>query len=214
MADAYFTAAEFKDRYPDDAAVQAKDDAVIDAARVTAEEIIEGLDAEEGCHQAFVVRTEAFELPGGRRSLSIPRYRVRSIESVTIDEEEQDIESLFLDNSSIFGRWWPRTTLVVTVTHGWDAPPGRIKDAAIILTYNRVITGPIDDRATGRLTPEGSVITLATPGIRGAVTGIPEVDAAIQQYQKPLIRPLSIPLTTGGDDRELSGPSGWRDGVW
>lgn len=187
----YFTVEEFRTEHSD-ATEEKYSDERVEAARATAEEIIEGLDAELGTHQAFVPRSETFELAGGSRLLAIPRYRVRSIDTIAIGDEEQSLDGLFLEGSAIFGRFWRRGTIAVTVTHGWDAPPGRIREAALTLAYNRLVKGPIDDRATGRMSPEGSVITLAVPGMRGAVTGIPEVDAAIQQYWKPAIAPVSV----------------------
>lgn len=208
----YFTPAEFKAAYPDDAEVEALDDEVIDAKRVTAEEIIEGLDTEDGTHVAWVERTETFTAPGGSDVIEIPRYFLRSVTGITIDGEEQEVDDLVIDGFGIYGATWPRFPMDVTVTHGAPALPARLKDAAILLTYHRAVKGPIDDRATGRLTPEGSVVTLATPGLRGAVTGIPEVDGAIAQHRKRRIRPTSVYLS------QPSGPAlgggVWREGVW
>lgn len=213
MADAYFTVEEFRARYANDSGVTDLEDEQIDEHRATAEEIIEGLDDETndgGCHQAFVLRSESFDVWGSSR-IEIPRYRVRSIESLTIEGDSQDIQGLWLDGRAILGGGWDGP-LSVTVTHGWDAPPRRIKEAAMILTYQRAITGPIDDRAIGRVTPEGSILNLATPGMRGAVTGIPEVDAAIRQFRKKRIRPTSV--WAGEPDATPPGPAGWREGVW
>lgn len=204
----YFSVGEFRNRYSDDAAAAALTFDQIADARATAEEIIEGLDAEEGCHQAFVLRSETFDLPGAHR-MTIPRYRVRSVDAVTVDGENEDPELLWLDGNSVCGVR-ARGPVLVTVTHGWDAPPTRIKDAAILLAYHRAAKGPIDDRAIGRVSPDGTLINLSTPGMRGAVTGIPEVDAAIRAYQKPRIRPTSV-FAGEPDDRP---PGNWRMGVW
>jgi hypothetical protein len=83
------------------------------------------------------------------------------------------------------------------VEHGYDYPPERIKAAAIMLTFHRAIKGPIDDRATSIPAGEaGGVITLLTPGVGAAITGIPEVDAAIIAHRLPAIGSVSSVPTT------------------
>lgn len=204
----YFSVAEFKARYPD---CDDESAAAIASARATAEEIIEGLDTEDGTHVAFVPRAEVFTLVGSD-PLLIPRYHLRSVDALEIDGDvfDPDDFDLVVDGSHIVNGRWGGSRLAITVAHGLDRPPGRLKDAAMILAYNRLVNGPIDDRATGRLTPEGSVITLATPGLRGSITGIPEVDSAIAQYRKRRIRPTSV----WASDPRVSTPGSWREGVW
>jgi hypothetical protein len=85
--------------------------------------------------------------------------------------------------------------VVVGYEYGADEPPERVKRAVLLLAKNWLVNGPIDDRATAIPAGEaGGVITLATPGIRGANFGIPEVDAVVEQYRiKQGI--YSVPLT-------------------
>jgi hypothetical protein len=197
----YFTVEEFRDVYPD-VANPPYTDARINAARATAEEIIEGLDAEDGAHVAFVPRTETFKASGsGGTRVSIPRYRLRAVSEIKLDGVVQALDGIVVEASSVFSPHWPSgfSNLELTVEHGWDAPPGRIKDAAILLTYHRLVKGPIDDRATAITPDSGGVIQLATPGRAGYVTGIPEVDAAIQQYAKKPPRIRSIVTTDRGN---------------
>lgn len=211
----YFTVDEFRTRYDGEAQVDDLSDDQIDAGRVTAEEIIEGLDSEDGTHVAWVPRTETFTLTrDGRHRLSVPRYKLRELVSVTVDGVEwTDISDITVESSSLYSVRWPRRgPIVVTVTHGADQPPGELRDAAMVLAHDRLITGPIDDRATGRLTPEGSVITLATPGLRGAVTGLPGVDQAIANHRKPRITPVSVSLREHDHRRGLGESWGfWED---
>ena len=77
--------------------------------------------------------------------------------------------------------WAPGTQVAVTYTHGYDLPPYRIRRAAMIATRVWTTKGPVDDRAT-QIAADGATINLATPGVLGSVTGIPEVDAAITQH--------------------------------
>lgn len=193
----YFTVEEFQARYPDDDVVAELTDDQIDAARVLAEEMIEGLETEDGTHIAWVPRVETFTYNGPEHGpLVIPRYRIREIQAISFDGVEQSLTNVHLNGGAISGRSWPRGTIAVTVEHGAESPPAEIKDAALILAYNRAVKGPIDDRATGTLSPGGEVITLATPGLRGAVTGIPVVDQAIARYRKPRIVQVSRPVTS------------------
>jgi hypothetical protein len=92
--------------------------------------------------------------------------------------------------------WTPGpNNVVVGYEYGADEPPERVKRAVLLLAKNWLVNGPIDDRATAIPAGEaGGVITLATPGIRGANFGIPEVDAVVEQYRiKQSI--YSVPLT-------------------
>jgi hypothetical protein len=52
----------------------------------------------------------------------------------------------------------------------------------MILTRAWLVSGPVDDRAT-QIAGDGITIPLSTPGFRGSTTGIPEVDAVIDQYR-------------------------------
>lgn len=79
---------------------------------------------------------------------------------------------------------WPvgRGNVEVTYTHGVADAPLRVRQAALLLARELLVNGPISDRAT-RIELEGGVVEARlTPGIRGIVFGIPEVDAVIAQY--------------------------------
>jgi len=71
--------------------------------------------------------------------------------------------------------------VTVAYEHGWTSPPLRIKRAALLLAKQWVLNSPIDDRATSVSNDDGTFV-LATPGLRGSVFGIPEVDAALESY--------------------------------
>ena len=74
---------------------------------------------------------------------------------------------------------WPGTT-VVSYTHGRGIPDsGRV---AMILARHRLINGPLDNRALGIPVEGGGVVPLLTPGVRGSMTGLPEVDEFISQW--------------------------------
>ena len=95
-----------------------------------------------------------------------------------------ELEEVLIANGVIVGiRWSPGQPLTVTYTHGYDTPPARIRRAAMIATRIWTTRGPVDDRAT-QIAADGATVNLATPGLPGSVTGIPEVDAAIRQHDR------------------------------
>lgn len=74
--------------------------------------------------------------------------------------------------------------LVVEYEHGFDRVPADLKRAALTrlryrLTANR---SGIPDRALSYSSEGGSTFAIATPGMRGSKTGIPDVDAVLARY--------------------------------
>lgn len=63
----------------------------------------------------------------------------------------------------------------VAYEYGRAWPSPRAGQTALILARHYLLNGPLDDRAIA-LSVEGGVVSLLTPGVRGSVTGIPEVD--------------------------------------
>lgn len=192
----YFTPDEFRAKWPGDADVQALDDDRIDSERLLAEEIIE-----KACNVAFVPREKTLSLVGEPSTkLALPLYLVRSLTSVTVaGDVVADLSAYRIVRSAIYRpSSWLRRDVVVTVEHGYDAPPLEIKHAAMLLTKHLAIRGPIDDRATSIPAGEaGGTITLLVPGQNGAVTGIPAVDRAIVAYRLP--DPSSVSSVVAGD---------------
>ena len=95
-----------------------------------------------------------------------------------------ELEHVLIANGVLFGiQFAPGQPLTVTYTHGYETPPARIRRAAMIATRIWTTRGPVDDRAT-QIAADGATVNLATPGLAGSVTGIPEVDAAIRQHDR------------------------------
>lgn len=191
----YFTVAEFRVEYGTD--VEPFEDERIEAKRAEAEETIEGLKGNVGTHVAFVPRTETFTFSGiGSVRIGIPRYEVTEVLDCTVDGVAVDPSELTIAKSSVFRNfpYWGdgEGNITLTVVHGLSAPPLRVKSAAMLLTKELLINGPIDSRASQIQTDSGGLITLALPGRAGYVTGIPEVDAAISQFARPRIKATSV----------------------
>jgi hypothetical protein len=71
---------------------------------------------------------------------------------------------------------------MVGVEYGMDSCPADVARASMLLARSYLLQGPEDDRATGMSNEFGSY-TLVTPGVRGAYTNLPSVNALIDQYR-------------------------------
>ena len=158
--------------------------AKIEAVRTLVEEAIE-----DACGVAFVPRYRRETLSGtGLQDLPLSRARIRSVRSASVDGTaltstelaELDIHSARYLNWS---NYWDTGygNVIVGYEHGFDYPPARIARAALLLAKRWLVDGPIDDRATSLVTEDGT-FSLTTPGIRGAMFDLPEVNAAIEEY--------------------------------
>jgi len=155
-------------QYPDDA---------VEPNRDLAEQVLE-----QSSGEAFLPRWRIERL----RPLDSGHYRlaaplVRGLAAVTVDGEPWT-GAVTLDGNYLTGVYGD--DVVVTYAHGYDFPPARVRRAAMIATRIWTTRGPVDDRAT-QLASDGATINLATPGQRGSVTGIPEVDAVIDSFWRP-----------------------------
>lgn len=80
---------------------------------------------------------------------------------------------------------YPRASLIIIeYEFGKNAVPVRIKNAALKRAKHALVAGQsrIDERATTMNIPEFGNFVLATPGMRGSYTGIPEVDVVLADY--------------------------------
>ncbi|MEV6638102.1 hypothetical protein AB0M54_46005 [Actinoplanes sp. NPDC051470] len=70
------------------------------------------------------------------------------------------------------------------LTYGFRSVPDDVKRAALLRIRTLLFAerSGIPDRATSFQPAEGGTYTLATPGVRGSETGIPDVDAVLGRY--------------------------------
>ena len=173
----YFTVDELRDEQgmnddgigPDEAP-----DDDLERNRDVAEAVIE-----QWTQVAFIPR-RAVEVVG-LVPYKLGRPLVREIEAVDDDGTTwtpEQIGDAEIERGWIYG---VPAGATVTYTHGYEQPPARIRRAAMIATRVWTLRGPVDDRAT-QIAVEGATINLATPGLLGSLTGIPEVDAAIAAH--------------------------------
>lgn len=80
---------------------------------------------------------------------------------------------------------WGAHAYRIGVEHGHDSPPADLQAAAITRLRHRLnmVRSGIPDRATSMSTEAGQTFALATPGLRGFVTGIPDVDVVLERYR-------------------------------
>jgi hypothetical protein len=183
----YFTVAEFRaeessvanaDHYPDARLTQARDMAeewFEDAARV-----------------AFVPRTTTETVSGnGETVLFVSANKVRTLTQavdlgVAIDVagvRKAGLRSFYRAEGWLEGI----ANLTVTYTHGFDAPPKRVRDVVMTMAKFEVIDGPYDER-TVRRGGGGSdlgVSDLTVAGQKGAVFSVPDANAALALYGYP-----------------------------
>jgi hypothetical protein len=144
---------------------------------------------EDACGIAFVPRYKRERLDGeGLTMLLASQPRVTAIRAVELDGAAVSVADLATIDGSVSGRlYYPNGWVTgvgnysVAYEHGYDQPPLRVTQAALLLAKNWLVKGPIDDRTTGFSTEDGT-FSLSTPGMRGASFGIPEVDAVVGEY--------------------------------
>lgn len=186
MTTPYFTAAELRaldtaltntDKHPD---------AELEQVRDLVEQSIE-----DACHVAFVTRRRMVTVSGdGGRILVSPVTLPRAVTAAASLDESLDIAAVrVVDGVALYRpAGWPRghANLTLTIEHGHDVPPLRVKSAALILAHTWLLKGPVSDRATQvPATADGvGALNLATPGLLGSRFGVPEVDQVVREYRE------------------------------
>lgn len=144
---------------------------------------------EDACGVAFVPRYRR-ELVSGigttRAVLSMPR--VTAIRSTTLDGTSIGATALATLIPNLGGVVYYPTgwtagygNYSIAYEHGHEYPPERVRGAALLLAKEWLVQGPVDARTTTMTNEDGTYI-LSTPGMRGAVFGLPEVDSAVMEY--------------------------------
>lgn len=157
------------------------------AAIVEARTMVESA-LEDACGVAFVPRYRRETVSGDGSQMLLLTPRLRAIRSVSVDGVAMSAPALAAIKAQPSGvaynpAWWTGgiANLEIGYEHGHDYPPPRVSQAALLWCKNFLVKGPIDDRMTSMSTDDGT-FALSTPGMRGAMVGIPEVDAVISQY--------------------------------
>lgn len=166
--------------------VTAYSSAAIIAMRTRVEQAIE-----DACGVAFVPRYMRETVSGtANRSLVVSRPRVTAVRSVQrngLALAAGELAAITLSDAGILhstaGWALGQDNYVVAYEHGHRRPPARVGQAALTLARLWLVDGPLDQRTTAFTTADGT-FTLSTPGMRGAVFGVPEVDATVNAYDE------------------------------
>lgn len=120
----------------------------------------------------------------GLRSQPIQWLYPRAVVSASVDGSAVDVSTLVPKRHGVIvnpGFWTEGDGNVdLHYTHGWDAPPDPVLRALRLLTIDRLVTRATPSRATSLSTDVGA-FRLTIAGRDGA-TGIPDVDAIIDQF--------------------------------
>lgn len=144
---------------------------------------------EDACGVAFVPRYRRERVSGtGTHKIVVTQPRVSAVRAVTFNGAVLvDVGTIVGDDAGVLdypaGWMWGAENYDITYEHGYPYPPARIHQAALVLARSWLVDGPMDERTTAFTTPDGT-FALSTPGMRGSIFGIPEVDAAVKQYDE------------------------------
>jgi hypothetical protein len=172
-------------------------DEEIAASRTSAEEFLE-----DQAHRSYVprYRREQHRLAAGDETILLERPDLTSVRSLSVDGTAlttDQLDALDLDTAGIIDlacnalalsgdpldlwrRHRPRH-VEVAYEYGLPSPTVIAQRAALVLARHWLINGPLDARAIGVPVEGGGVVPLLTPGVRGSITGLPEVDVFLQQ---------------------------------
>lgn len=147
---------------------------------------------EDTCGVAFRPRYARERLDGsGGVDLLVSNPRPITLVAVTIDDtalttEERDAVEVYESGTLYRASGWAsgRRNVEIKYEHGYPIVPAPVNRAAIKLARFFLTPDPSnrDERATRIETDEASY-SLVTPGVRGAILSIPEVNAVIEQYR-------------------------------
>lgn len=108
--------------------------------------------------------------------------------AVTVDGTaltQTEIDAITIAKSGLLTRTpgWGGDPCTIAYTYGFSSVPEPVSRAAVRLARAYLTPNPsdYDERSTRVDTPEASY-SLVTPGVRGAITSLPEVNAVIQMY--------------------------------
>lgn len=142
---------------------------------------------------AWVRRYRRVTLDGdGGDTLLLPDLFLRRILAASIDGTaltQAQIDDIALDDTGEIERKTLGSfksgdkNIVIAYEHGFDAPPADLRRAALVRLRYRLTSArsAIPDRAVSYVADGGGNFTIATPGMRGSWTGIPEVDVVLKR---------------------------------
>lgn len=145
--------------------------------------------------RSFIPVTRRFrqDLDGSGMHL-LPVRDVSTLVSIEIEGAALDLSGVDVDTDGIISGL-PATAqgpVWVTVTYGFTSVPADVKRVGMIRTRYFLASerSGIPDRATTYQPADGGTYSLATPGVRGSHTGMPEVDEALDGYTYDMLNSI------------------------
>lgn len=150
---------------------------------------------EDHCRRAFVLRYEREILTGdGTFDLWLRRAEPRNVIKLVVDGVDiTSTVSLIADDEAkkLLHRRddvWSQISfdnIVIEYEWGRQTPPPRIIEASMKRARGKLVASKarIDERATMMQIPDFGSFNLATAGKGGSITGIPEVDIVLEDYE-------------------------------
>lgn len=148
-------------------------------------------DFEDFCNRAFIPRGYREHLVGnGTSALWLTKPDPIRLVSLTVGDEDWSARTFTRPDDNLHvitldEGCWPRDgKIVIEYEYGMLAPPPRVVNAAKKLAKYRLVADQsrIDERATTMNVPDFGNFVLSTPGLRDALTGIPDVDIVLWDY--------------------------------
>lgn len=164
---------------------------LIAQTRIAVEQTMEG---EKAGNVAFVPRGKRAKVDGTDKSyIILPDYEVREIYSLKINGvalTQDQLNALLLDDDRIYAvsGFFPKgkRNIEIHYEHGRDHAVYPISRAARLLAREYLVKSQVPGRATA--TSIGDQMYRITIAGRDGVTGLPEVDAAIEQHGRSKYR--------------------------
>ena len=170
--------------------VRAVDEDLDDIVKYPADTVLAEIQAawdilEQGLRVAIVPRASRVTYDGtGLTTLVVDQLELRTVEAATIDGSTVATSDLVVKRGGVIYRpgGWPRGhgNVELHLTHGWSQTPDPVVRALRTLTVDRLVSRATPSRATSLSTDVGAFrLTIAG---RDGWTGIPDVDAVIDQF--------------------------------
>lgn len=183
----YATAAEVRDHPSFEGVDTSVTDTRIDAVMDTVERRIEQYNG-----VAWAPRQRTDSVYGdGKSTLHVSKTRGQSVDSATIDGDSVDVTNWTIDHVGMVkrndGSFAKGALVVITYTHGADAPPEDLRDAAIVAACDILAQQPnprAGPRAESIDFPGGPTVNWAgVPGSReNRIFGVPYTDQIVTSY--------------------------------
>lgn len=170
--------------------VRGVDDDLADIVKYPAATVLVEIQAawdilEQGLRVSIVPRGARVTVDGsGAATLLVDQLELRTVESVSIDGTVVATSDMVVKRGGVIYRpgGWPagHSNIELHLTHGWSQTPDTVVRALRLLAIDRLVTRATPSRATSVSTDVGAFrLTIAG---RDGYTGIPDVDAVIDQF--------------------------------